>query len=243
MLYNKPKLSSVFYTSKNPYYNSGFGLPNCTCYALGRVYETSGLCPSWRGNPYINSSKNISIWNLKDDFKKSQSPKVGSVAIFESGNTGHIAFIEEIKANGNILISESSFGDYNYKKRTLSKSNNYKHPYGKLVGFKETTSTIYKKKGGDVLEGWHEYEFGYWHKNRKPRTYNKKEYTSSFQPKVNLNYYKHINDVGTGKNTHGHYKKGQLLNNTRFVKYVNGYCVHGVLNDAGTGEVYIAIHG
>lgn len=32
-------LNNFHYYSDNPFYQSGFGMPNCTCYAWGRFWE------------------------------------------------------------------------------------------------------------------------------------------------------------------------------------------------------------
>lgn len=143
--YKKANLKTKYYTTDNTYSASDYGLPNCTCYAYGRVYESSGKKPKWVGNPYKNSS-NLSIWNSNDGFKKSQTPKVGSVAIFDNGDTGHVAFVEWVHSNGDIDISDSAYKDYDYQEYTLKKSENYKHKFGELVGFKETFSTQEKVK-------------------------------------------------------------------------------------------------
>lgn len=37
-----PENAPSYYTTLNPYYTSGYGMPNCTCYAYGRAYEILG---------------------------------------------------------------------------------------------------------------------------------------------------------------------------------------------------------
>lgn len=244
-MYKKANLKSKAYTTDNIYYPD-WGMPNCTCYSHGRVKETSGVNPKWAGNPYLNSDKNLSIWNINDGFAKSQTPMVGDVAIWDNGNTGHVAFVEEIHANGDIRISESSYSNpsYMYEERTLKKSNGYKHPFGNLVGFKRTSASTKNNQGGKVLEGWKEYDFVYNKENRIKRKFNGKTYGGSDQIKSKLKYYARPQDVGTGKNYNGKpvytFPAGELLNLCRYVGHYNGYKVHAVLNDAGTGEVYFA---
>ena len=48
-----PSRSSKYYTSGNPYYTTGYGMPNCTCYAWGRAYEILGKKP------------NLPVWQRK----------------------------------------------------------------------------------------------------------------------------------------------------------------------------------
>ena len=40
-----PEESNSYYYANNPFYQSGYGLPNCTCYAWGRFYELTGERP------------------------------------------------------------------------------------------------------------------------------------------------------------------------------------------------------
>ena len=38
--------NEYYYSDKNPFYPAGYGLPNCTAYAYGRVYEITGKKPN-----------------------------------------------------------------------------------------------------------------------------------------------------------------------------------------------------
>lgn len=244
-MYAKANLKSTAYTTDNIYYPA-WKMPNCTCYAHGRIKETSGINPIWAGNPYANSANNKSIWNINDGYEKSQTPMIGDVAIWDNGSTGHVAFVEEIHANGDIRISESSYSNpaYMYKERIITKASGYKHPFGRLVGFKRTEASKKSNNGGKLLKGWKEYKFIYFKKNRKVRKMNGHNYGGSDQIKNKLKYYARPQDVGTGKNHNGKpvhtFKAGELLNLCRYVGEYNGYKVHAALNDAGTGEVYYA---
>ena len=55
-----PSTSNKYYYKLNPYYQSGFGLPNCTCYAFGRFYEILGSKPKL-------SLRNAENWYGHDD--------------------------------------------------------------------------------------------------------------------------------------------------------------------------------
>ena len=76
MKYNKritaPNQNDYHYFSDNIFYNSGYGLPNCTCYAWGRWYELLNEKPKLCIN-------NASDWyNYQDGYVRSQKPKLRS---------------------------------------------------------------------------------------------------------------------------------------------------------------------
>ncbi len=109
---------------------------NCTYYAYSRFSEligeeahgiADGDACSW----YANTT----------GYKKGQTPKLGAIAVWRYGNSdrnGHVAVVEEIKSNGDIVVSEGGWSSQQwYGNRTYKKSNNYATGYsnGKLVGF------------------------------------------------------------------------------------------------------------
>ena len=58
------KTSKYYYSTSNPFYSAGYGMPNCTAYAWGRWYELLGKRPtklSTRNaeNWYVNNDKGI----------------------------------------------------------------------------------------------------------------------------------------------------------------------------------------
>ena len=118
-------------------YSRGSVLPNCTGYAWGRVYE---LCEQWNcelptsatGGNYKNYPKNYlcinqaGVWyrenkrvvdasNGTKGYAYGSVPRLGSVAVFEDGDNGHVAIVEQIEYSSNgqpskIVISESNYG-------------------------------------------------------------------------------------------------------------------------------------
>ncbi len=111
-----PSTSSKYYTSDNPFYNAGYGMPNCTCYAWGRAYELLGKKPNLcEGNAdaWYGYNKSGSYYSY------GQEPKLGAIACW-SGQ--HVAVVEEI--NGDTLtISHSSWGGPYFKTDTVNKNN------------------------------------------------------------------------------------------------------------------------
>lgn len=108
-------------------------LPNCVGYAYGRYLE------------YWNLTKaNLPTCNAKDwyataksaGFKCSTTPSVGAVVCFKGTTYGHVAFVEEIKSNGDLLLSESNWGHQIFRNVTVTKSSGYRYSSTlKLVGF------------------------------------------------------------------------------------------------------------
>lgn len=128
--------------------NHQWGLPNCTCYALGRwgelwdaqnAQEMPVLCPY-----------DARLWYgyTQDGFIRGQTPRLGAVICWDStiGEQGHVAIVEEIYSDGSILTSNSAYnGTYFF---TMNIPNTYYYnQYYDFQGF------IYNPKtdggGGD----------------------------------------------------------------------------------------------
>lgn len=92
-----------YYSSNNSMVKYGYGLPNCTTYVHGRFAELgadeSKLC--------LGDAK--LYYSFNDGFKRSNTPKVGSIACYNGGTYGHVAIVEEVYDNGTMLISESDY--------------------------------------------------------------------------------------------------------------------------------------
>ena len=111
-----PSESSKYYTSDNPFYKAGYGMPNCTCYAWGRAYELLGKKPNLcEGNADTWYSYNKS----GKYYSYGQEPKLGAIACW-SGQ--HVAVVEEIKGN-TLTLSHSSWGGPYFATITVDKNN------------------------------------------------------------------------------------------------------------------------
>lgn len=105
-----PAEDNAYFYANNPFYKSGYGLPNCTCYAWGRFYEISGSRPAL-------SLGNAEDWyGYSDGYKRGSVPKLGAVACWRRGATGtgsdgagHVAIVEAINDDGSIITSESGW--------------------------------------------------------------------------------------------------------------------------------------
>ncbi|WP_051227032.1 InlB B-repeat-containing protein [Butyrivibrio sp. MC2013] len=97
-----PEKSNTYYYSNNPFYQSGYGMPNCTCYAFGRVWEITG------NKPRLSLGNASGWWDYNKNngyYTYGQSPKLGAVACWSSG---HVAVVEKIE-NNTITLSESAW--------------------------------------------------------------------------------------------------------------------------------------
>lgn len=106
-----------WFSSRNPYYTSGYGLPNCPCYALGRINELqalNGLDDVKIDGTLGNAGKWGSSGYIGQTWKKSSTPFLGSIAVFTRGSeAGHVAIVEEIYENGRVKLSNSGWSSTN----------------------------------------------------------------------------------------------------------------------------------
>ena len=107
--------------------NSGSCLPNCVGYAWGRFYEITGKRPAL-------SRANAENWwgYTADGYKRSQTPVEGAVICWRKGRAGygndgagHVAIVEEVKSNGDVLTSNSAYGGTRFYMHTVTKASGY----------------------------------------------------------------------------------------------------------------------
>lgn len=99
---------------------NGSVLPNCVGYAWGRWYELLG-------KSHKLSRSNAEVWYRNtDSYERGQVPRLGAVACWGKGvigvgkdGAGHVAVVEQIKADGSIVTSNSGFGGSRFYKKTL----------------------------------------------------------------------------------------------------------------------------
>ena len=107
-----PSEADAWYYVNNPFYQSGYGMPNCTCYAWGRFAELLGSKPSL-------SLGNAENWyGHADGYARGQTPRVGAVICWRKGQAGvssdgagHVGIVEAVNADGTIITSESGWQD------------------------------------------------------------------------------------------------------------------------------------
>ena len=128
---------------------AGSVIPNCVGYIVGRFNEwgIQGGCPylaSVNGNVMIN----VAGWQgLSTGF----NPAVGACMCWDDGNEGHVAFVEQVIDNDNVITTESG---WNYtaepvvRQRSRSRGLNGNWGYGgTFQGFIYNPAT----PGDDIL--------------------------------------------------------------------------------------------
>lgn len=103
-------LNNPMYYADNFYYQIGWGLPNCTAFCYGRIYEILNTKPTWC--PRYDAGTWWNDW----PHNKGQVPQLGAVVCYYDPYgyyAGHVSVVEEILPNGNIITSNSALnGDY-----------------------------------------------------------------------------------------------------------------------------------
>lgn len=107
-----PDESNRAFYADNPFYQSGYGLPNCTCYAWGRFWELTG-----GDKPKLSLSNAENWYGHPDGYIRGKTPKLGAVLCWRKGQAGvgsdgagHVAVVEAINEDGSIITSESGWG-------------------------------------------------------------------------------------------------------------------------------------
>lgn len=87
---------SPYWYDDNIFYQYGWGLPNCTCYAWGRWRELLGHFPTdlstGDAEEWYDDAVNTGV------YATGQTPKLGAIACYRSiiGGSGHVSVVEEI---------------------------------------------------------------------------------------------------------------------------------------------------
>lgn len=120
-----PEKVNGYYYNQNVFYQCGYGMPNCTCYAWGRWYELLGIKPKlYTGNAETWFPKGKAY----DGYERGPTPKLGAIACWSKGvagkssdGAGHVAVVEEIYPDGSILTSNSAWKGTNFYTKKLAK--------------------------------------------------------------------------------------------------------------------------
>lgn len=122
--------------------STGSVMPNCVGYAQGRLLEILQMTKVNWSLPACNAED----WYDKaqeNGFQVGQTPKLGAVVCWRAGSThngadgaGHVAVVEEIKSNGDIVVSNSAWNGTNFYTKTVTKASGYMYSSSRpLVGF------------------------------------------------------------------------------------------------------------
>lgn len=98
-----PSRSSAYYNRElNVYSQCGYGMPNCTAYVFGRIYEITGE------KPLITRGSAGDWWRINKKngyYEYGQEAKIGAIACWSN----HVAVVEEINGD-KITCSQSHWG-------------------------------------------------------------------------------------------------------------------------------------
>ena len=129
--------------SVNPFpLNSRGG--NCTWYAYGRFCEIAG-----KKIPMSSYGNAVTFYDSFPNCEKGSTPQVGAIACWgygsPTGHPGHVAVVEEVKPNGDIVCSNSGWSGKKFWMSTHKASENYSMHYANdhFRGF------IYQPTGGE----------------------------------------------------------------------------------------------
>lgn len=130
-------LDNPLWYDDNPFYQAGFGLPNCTCYVWGRWYEILGEKPDLP----LGDAKTWYPEAESHGLKIGSTPQLGAIICTYYDNGGHVAVVEQINSDGTIVTSNSGYPSTFFWTETLSPDNNYLAPW--MPGEAYTQGFIY----------------------------------------------------------------------------------------------------
>ncbi len=98
-----PSRSSAYYNRElNVYSQGGYGMPNCTAYVFGRIYEITGE------KPLLTRGSAGEWWSINKRngyYEYGQEAQLGAIACWSN----HVAVVEKIEGN-TITCSQSHWG-------------------------------------------------------------------------------------------------------------------------------------
>ena len=115
----------------------GYG-GQCTAFAWGRTLEVTGK--------RMDSTRNAKLWWEDTKYPKGTVAKPFSIAVWSSPTYGHVAFVEQVKANGNIVINEANWNTF--------KKTNPVYGGGYDGAPKELTPSAIRTRGDATLLGY-----------------------------------------------------------------------------------------
>ena len=128
--------NSYYNRTLNAFSKTGYGMPNCTAYAYGRIYEITGEAP------LIKHGDASSWWFINKNngyYEYGDEPQLGAIACWSN----HVAVVEEINGD-NITVSQSHWGGTYFDTDTLKAG---KSRYGqKFYGFIYASASVVEKE-------------------------------------------------------------------------------------------------
>ena len=106
-----------YWYSRNPFYQAGYGLPNCTCYAWGRFWENADIDADFSNRPNLSTGNAEDWFGYNDGYERGNIPALGAIACYADGQfsgDGHVCVIEEIHENYCVTSNSAYGGEYFY---------------------------------------------------------------------------------------------------------------------------------
>lgn len=134
-----PRLTAPSKDNKNYIHTSAGGFNRCLHLGGGQVLANC-VSYSWgRWRELLTSDPKLSRRNAEDwygytddGYKRSHTPKLFAVACWKKGRlqngsdgAGHVAVVEQVKSNGDIVTSESVYGGERFRSRAYTKASGY----------------------------------------------------------------------------------------------------------------------
>ncbi len=149
--FSAPLKNNAYYNKQlNVYAQGGYGLPNCTAYVYGRIYEITGEAP------LLKRGSADEWWNLNKRngyYEYGQEPRLGAIACWSN----HVAVVEKI--NGNMVTASQSHWKGNYFDTTTFKSGTnrfgqkfYGYIYASDAYFAKLEKEQEKKEEPEIIE-------------------------------------------------------------------------------------------
>lgn len=95
---------------ENPFYQAGYGMPNCTAYCWGRWYELLGEAPDLPlgdGNSWFPTAQEMGVYET--GAYPGSEPALGAIICTYYDIGGHVAVVEQINEDGSIVTSNSGW--------------------------------------------------------------------------------------------------------------------------------------
>ena len=107
-------------------------LPNCVGMAHGRWLESQEQTNYKKYDKLPTGNAENYYPYKKDGYKRGKTPKLGAIICWRKGKAGcvsdgagHVAFVEKVYSNGDVLTSNSAYGGSRYYTKKYLKSKNY----------------------------------------------------------------------------------------------------------------------
>lgn len=127
---------SFYWYAQNPFYKAGYGLPNCTCYAWGRFWEISDKSGDGSNKPTLPTGDGGEWFPAVTGYETGKTAKLGAVICWSKpGGAGHVAIVEKILDNGDIVTSNSAWQSTFFYTKTIYKADGYNFGTYQFQGF------------------------------------------------------------------------------------------------------------